>query len=55
MECYFHTIGMGKASNYRYSINGICTLEFAAGKNFMRLKIVAEKGHEMIAVKTKNV
>ena len=31
------------------------TLEIAAGKNLMQLKLVAEKENEMIAVKTKNV
>ena len=46
---------MGKASNYRFSINDMCTLKFAAVKIFIKLKFVSEKGNEMIAIKTKNV
>ena len=40
---------MDKASYYIFSINGMFTLEFTAGKFFMGLKYVAEKGNEMIA------
>ena len=40
---------------YWFSINGMRTLKIAAAKNLMRLKHVAEKWKEMMAVKIKNL